>query len=891
MPSTTWNVNKDAVTADNGVSLGAGAMDYLPVGNYAGYDYRAFLQFAYSFTGIVSITSAILHMKTTGQVKVAFGSDPDLEIRRVNATWGEGTASALSSTNAIERSNEPGVLGSTVTWDVTTSENAWDTVDITTIIQEAFSAGVFYGIRLVAATTSGTDVTEFYAREYGSNDAYITVTYTTNRLPDAPTLVSPAILATKQSLTPSLVFEHNDPDGDPPVTYDIQVSTDGTFASVTHWNLVNGSSGMVGDTITRVYAGTALSNNTTYWWRARTNDGTGDGPWSVSQSFKTAQLPVATLTEPSATGRLGKLSYTAGAGWGSPRLNVGWSFTCPDGGTQQSYQVQVASDSAGSPGAIFSDTGTVSSSGARTAVIAATLTEAAYYHVRVRVTCSHGQTSTYTGYFRIRTRWGVVTHRHDLGAAPVSWSITTLNTTEPTNSDVVVEYGSNTVTTTPGTFYASLSSAGLARYFFYKAWLLAWGASPATSPSLDKMTLSYSVNALTADKWSSASPANVFIDPANYVYGTQSLRLSGTGGVHTAYQLVPVVPDTDYILSGRIRSVGNSQAKLSIATLGTGGNLVTQTAAGGSGPTFSQDEDWTRVNTPVWNSGANTEIYIACRVDGAVGTYAWFDAIKMEATTVVSPWTPGFLAEGVVVDAGGVQIDASNGGIFRLRGSTGGSTDTFTLGSRGVVFGGDVELYRGGPGEVYLASTATDAMFRIVGPSSNEYAAFLAMITGDSSARAVFGRSGDVDRTGMFLGPGSSARDVSIYRQGTAALAVEGHLAMTSGRLRFGNIITPTALAANTNDWNPTGLATAQVIRMQTDAALRQLTGIVAGTDGDLLLLLNVNATQATTLVHAATSVAANQFFCPNNVNFTLNARAGVWLWYDGSSAKWRVLD
>ena len=211
MATTTWGCNKDATTADNGTSLGAGRMNYLPIGNYAGYGYRAFLGFNYSFTGIITVTSAILHYKTTGQVKVAFGAGPGIAIKRTSASWSEGTASSLSGTNAIERDNEPGVTGTEVYDTVTTSENTWQTTDITTIIQEALAAGTFYGLRIVASSGTGessstSDVTEFYSREYGSNDAYISVTYTTNTLPTAPTLSTPANAATGQSLTPTFVF-------------------------------------------------------------------------------------------------------------------------------------------------------------------------------------------------------------------------------------------------------------------------------------------------------------------------------------------------------------------------------------------------------------------------------------------------------------------------------------------------------------------------------------------------------------------------------------------------------------------------------------------------------------------------------------------------------------
>lgn len=101
-------------------------------------------------------------------------------------------------------------------------------------------------------------------------------------------------------------------------------------------------------------------------------------------------------------------------------------------------------------------------------------------------------------------------------------------------------------------------------------------------------------------------------------------------------------------------------------------------------------------------------------------------------------------------------------------------------------------------------------------------------------------------------------------------------------------VISPTQLAANTDNWNPTGLATATIIRASTDAS-RNLTGIVAASDAQLLILVNVGSNDLV-LVHDATSTAANRFYCPDNANVTLDPNAWAWLVYDLTSARWRVL-
>lgn len=100
--------------------------------------------------------------------------------------------------------------------------------------------------------------------------------------------------------------------------------------------------------------------------------------------------------------------------------------------------------------------------------------------------------------------------------------------------------------------------------------------------------------------------------------------------------------------------------------------------------------------------------------------------------------------------------------------------------------------------------------------------------------------------------------------------------------LRTG-VISPTQLTGNTDNWNPTNLATANVIRANVDAA-RNITGIVAQTSGRWILLHNTTAFTIT-LVHDATSTAANRFYAPGAANFSLTQKMSVWIYYDGAAA------
>ena len=107
-----------------------------------------------------------------------------------------------------------------------------------------------------------------------------------------------------------------------------------------------------------------------------------------------------------------------------------------------------------------------------------------------------------------------------------------------------------------------------------------------------------------------------------------------------------------------------------------------------------------------------------------------------------------------------------------------------------------------------------------------------------------------------------------------------------SRSLNLSSILTPPQITGNTDNYNPVGLTTCNVLRLSTDAS-RNLTGLVAFPA--LILLSNVGA-QDLVLVHDATSTAANRFYCPGSANFTLSANDSVFIWYDIVSSRWRVL-
>lgn len=99
--------------------------------------------------------------------------------------------------------------------------------------------------------------------------------------------------------------------------------------------------------------------------------------------------------------------------------------------------------------------------------------------------------------------------------------------------------------------------------------------------------------------------------------------------------------------------------------------------------------------------------------------------------------------------------------------------------------------------------------------------------------------------------------------------------------------ISPSQITSNQNDYNPTGLADASVLRLSTDAS-RNITSIAGGADGRVLLILNVGSFNLVLKDDdGATGTAANRFAFSGDV--TLAADQGAIIWYDSTSSRWRI--
>ncbi len=102
--------------------------------------------------------------------------------------------------------------------------------------------------------------------------------------------------------------------------------------------------------------------------------------------------------------------------------------------------------------------------------------------------------------------------------------------------------------------------------------------------------------------------------------------------------------------------------------------------------------------------------------------------------------------------------------------------------------------------------------------------------------------------------------------------------------------INPAQLTADTNDWNPTGLSTASMIRLSGDSSFRSITGISGGYDGRMLQIRNVGTTAVLLLDQNTGSTAANRFDL-GGYDIPLFPSDTITIMYETSTSRWRAVE
>jgi hypothetical protein len=155
--------------------------------------------------------------------------------------------------------------------------------------------------------------------------------------------------------------------------------------------------------------------------------------------------------------------------------------------------------------------------------------------------------------------------------------------------------------------------------------------------------------------------------------------------------------------------------------------------------------------------------------------------------------------------------------------------------------------------------------------------------TGGSGASA--GATGDVQYSSDGAG-GFGAEAAFNYAAAGNELIVPGLRQQED--LAIEGDLTPAQITANQNDYNPTNLATASVLRLDSDAS-RDVTGLAGGADGRVIIIDNISTALDGTIVlknESASSTAGNRFSFDGDK--VLDPGESMILQYDSTASRWK---
>jgi hypothetical protein len=108
-------------------------------------------------------------------------------------------------------------------------------------------------------------------------------------------------------------------------------------------------------------------------------------------------------------------------------------------------------------------------------------------------------------------------------------------------------------------------------------------------------------------------------------------------------------------------------------------------------------------------------------------------------------------------------------------------------------------------------------------------------------------------------------------------------------QVQWSGAVSPVALTAQADDYNPASFSGASALLLDATGDVT-ITGLIAGSNGRVLPVINVSS-NTITLAHASgSSTAANQFLAPLGEDFDLQPGQGVLLFYDNTAARWRIV-
>jgi hypothetical protein len=747
MPTKKFLISKDASVAlkPDGGSLGQGAGDNVVLGKQPTGDaanlwlYRSFMYFPVDFTGMTAITSATITLHAynrSGKNNIDWeftgSSTADgMEIRPVTASWTEGTKGADGIwwyNNAIAWANQPATTatgavaissgisntrpshGTKYTFTVTDLVRYW----APTSISVGGSSGLNNsnnGIRLAMRdeTTGAGGGVEFCSREDDtinggtSYDAYIEITYTTAATVPSNTITAPTAsrVADIVNLNSLATWTSSTALARPRLSWDYTANDGGAQAE---WRVKIYDASTAGDTL---FDSGWVSDP------AHASAESVDIPESIaSATHMPGGITTATSSSTVPVWSAGTATYTTAS---NHNLDTGMVVNIT-GFEQDGYNVSSAVVTK-----IDATTFTVpiaSDPGAATAGITGTVATIWYtgykglvnntpYWWTVTTRGSAGLESAESARTAFKVIWGQTRNEYTYTTSSYSY-VHTLGAT-PSATEVARIFGTTASSATaPSTWYSSLDSAITNRasntilVVDMRVGILnnnntARGSAPTVTGTLTSIS-----SATTPDDWAKDNVSDsLTLVSTSRRFGTRSAQftVNNASGLIQPYRLsagdgIPVVPNTNYVFSAYISDGSGVDGNVTLRVYpgsAASASVTGETALATSDAhtTFDEDSDGWRRMYVFFNSSGNDKVRPVVYCDGwTSGQSILLDGSIVEEGTVIRSYTPGLVNSPAVIEGGGVQIDGLQGGILRLRGSSGGLRDVIELGANGLVFGG-----------------------------------------------------------------------------------------------------------------------------------------------------------------------------------------------------------
>lgn len=354
---------------------------------------------------------------------------------------------------------------------------------------------------------------------------------------------------------------------------------------------------------------------------------------------------------------------------------------------------------------------------------------------------------------------------------------------------------------------------------------------------------------------------------------------TGTSSAAAAGGIVPLTPSggTPAVFTSSVATTGISAGFSGTFTGAAHTHTFTGTAQGGTSTPFATIQPSLTINyiikiTPDQNSAIATGVTSLGLMTGDIACGA-----NISCTGNIISVT------GAVAGGSNTQIQYNNSGVL-----AGNANLTFTSGSARLGVGSNGGL----TGSVGLSGATTGGIVITVLDNVGSPVATFGSNSGTPVVTAtgplsINSSTGNLSITGVTSSTGSGPNLVLGAGPTISGAALTGGPNISQNWLVTG-VITPTALSGAVNDYNPTGLATANIIRQDGGAADRNVTGLLAQTAGTKITLINVGTTNSLILKSSSgSSSATNQFLIGADV--TISPSESVKLWYDGISSKWRI--